>query len=124
MTAQEIFDKAVGALLAQKKKSWSTELEKCVYRTDCGLKCAVGHLIPDELYTSSMEVGPSGVKTLLDRYPNLEPVILPSDMEGSEAEGFLIDLQGVHDHSICWDQSYRRLAKQYGLKWNFGEQHA
>lgn len=124
MTAQEIFDKAVGALLAQKERSWDKDLEKCVYRTDCGLKCAVGHLIPDQMYCSSMEVGSSGVCTLLKRYPELEGVILPSDLGEAEGLQFLIELQAIHDNAPDWEVGFKQIASSYKLQWNFGEQHA
>ena len=56
MTEQEIFDKVTVHLLTQNLKSRETPWGgKCKYRDDRGHKCAVGILIPDELYKPEME---------------------------------------------------------------------
>jgi hypothetical protein len=55
MTAQEIFDKVATHLLTQNKQAMNEDDQVCVYRTDGGLKCAVGVLIPDEDYLPLME---------------------------------------------------------------------
>ncbi len=47
MTKQEIFDKVATHLLTQNEKALNS-VGGCVYRTDKGLKCAVGCLIPVE----------------------------------------------------------------------------
>jgi hypothetical protein len=74
MTRQELFDRISRHLLTQKKKaecninegkrgsppSWS-----CRYRAPGGLSCAVGCIIPDELYTEALEG--RGVTTLVER---------------------------------------------------------
>jgi hypothetical protein len=54
MTSQEIFDTVVAHLLQQGKQSKS-ESDICLYRSDDGLKCAIGALIPDSDYVSDME---------------------------------------------------------------------
>jgi hypothetical protein len=53
MTAQEIFDTVVTHLRTQKAKSIDGDF--CVYRSPTGLKCAVGCLIPDDVYHVDME---------------------------------------------------------------------
>jgi hypothetical protein len=53
--AQEIFDKVVDHLATQKKQSRALGNGKCAYRTEDGLKCAAGCLIPDSAYSSDME---------------------------------------------------------------------
>jgi hypothetical protein len=53
MTNQEVFDTVVTHLLAQGVKSESET--GCMYRGPHNLKCAVGCLIPDELYDSIIE---------------------------------------------------------------------
>ena len=50
---QEIFQTVESHLLAQNAKS--TEGGVCRYRTSTGLMCAVGCLIPDELYSEDLE---------------------------------------------------------------------
>ena len=53
MTNQEIFDKVSKHLLIQKCKSMNTQ-EECQYRGE-NTSCAVGCLIPDDLYDSIIE---------------------------------------------------------------------
>lgn len=58
MTLQEQFDTAVAGLLKQNCKSQritTFETKRCVYRGPNGTKCAVGFLIPDELYDPAMD---------------------------------------------------------------------
>ena len=50
MTAQEIFDKVVKHLLTQGRKSIHEKTRTCMYRNTNGDMCAVGALLPDELY--------------------------------------------------------------------------
>lgn len=50
---QMVFDTVVEALLKQGKPS-SNE-DECLYRGPRGLKCAIGHLIPDESYNPNIE---------------------------------------------------------------------
>jgi hypothetical protein len=53
MTPQEIFDGSVLPLIRQGRPALKQGL--CAYRGSDGTKCAVGHLITDEEYTSDME---------------------------------------------------------------------
>lgn len=56
---QEVFDFVVEKLYRQGKQSLGSiengEKEFCVYRAKDGCKCAVGHLIPYDMYTAYME---------------------------------------------------------------------
>lgn len=56
---QEMFDIAAKHLLKQNKQCGYFDDEqnkfRCLYRGDDGTKCAIGALIPDELYCESME---------------------------------------------------------------------
>lgn len=54
-TAQEVFDKVANHLLTQNKKSIDEGLDECLYRSPDGLKCAIGCLIPDDMYKEEME---------------------------------------------------------------------
>lgn len=120
MRAQEIFDKAVGALLKQGKKSKAGGA--CLYRSSHGC-CAIGHLIPDELYDEDMDAGGVGVNDLLSQYPRLQDILLPCDLSSRFAEKFLIRLQYVHDMYVVdeWREGFQKVAAEYQLKWNFGE---
>ena len=55
-TSQGIFDFVVPRLAVQGKRSRRSEDSSlCSYRGPNGLKCAVGHLIPDSLYKKEMD---------------------------------------------------------------------
>jgi hypothetical protein len=51
---QELFEKAINGLLQQGTVSY-IQGTGCMYRGLNGTKCAVGHLIPDELYDPEIE---------------------------------------------------------------------
>ena len=59
MTTQEAFDTVVRHLHTQGKRSIvknrRSSGDECRYRTDDGLKCAIGCLIPDEVYSFQYE---------------------------------------------------------------------
>lgn len=58
MNQQDIFDKVLNGIRKQGKLSTVKGLSgkvMCRYRTADGLKCAAGHLIPDDVYEASME---------------------------------------------------------------------
>ena len=59
MTHQEIFNKVATHLLTQRKQAIN-DAGICFYRTPEGLSCAVGCLIPDDLYTPLIETGIPG----------------------------------------------------------------
>lgn len=126
MKMQEIFDKAVGSLLAQGQRSVSYDPDtavstKCMYRSSVGC-CAIGHLIPDEIYKPGMDEGSSDVMSLICKYPEIKPLIWPEDAE-NQAMGsfFLRDLQDAHDTGApqTWPNQFRSLAARYGLEYKF-----
>ena len=56
MTKQQIFDKIADHLLTQNAVSVGPgDNAMCKYRADDGLSCAIGCLIPDELYVKKLE---------------------------------------------------------------------
>lgn len=62
---QKIFDRGVAGIRKQGRRSVS--LNTCMYRSEGGAKCFVGHLIPDEKYSSWMEYkGVGFVKSVRD----------------------------------------------------------
>jgi hypothetical protein len=67
------------------------EGSSCFYRKD-GLKCAVGHLIPDELYQPIMEG--KFLDGLLSRYS--AELNIPSNISDHKLN-YLRDLQQIHD---------------------------
>ena len=85
MTFQEMFTQSFLGLKAQGFRQAVNLEGDCCYRTPSGLKCAVGHLIPDELYHSNME--------------GETPSNLPTQIFPAIALSFLHSLQRVHDHA-------------------------
>jgi hypothetical protein len=95
MTAQEIFETVVKALALQGERSYYPD-QGCFYRHPEGLKCAVGHLIPDEEYDQCMEG--SAVSSIIH--------IAGSDSFLSSLEPhieLLSRLQIAHDLSTTWE---------------------
>ncbi len=99
MTKKQIIQKVREHLLSQNEKAMDEDT--CLYRFAphhrALLKCAVGCLIPDELYNSKMEKVSASLLTTL--CPNLKPWLYAEDLEIKDAEELLEDLQGVHDLS-------------------------
>jgi len=87
---QEIFDYVTPLLFAQGERSMLEGGTTCAYRGVDGMRCAVGFLIPDELYSYGLE-GKSAMD--VDITKRLNNVILTDDDLGL----FLTDLQDVHD---------------------------
>lgn len=74
-----------------------TGVSQCVYRNADGNKCAVGCLIPDELYDPVMEGG-----TLAQQLH-----VMPESLKSlfSRHLGVLMELQIIHDNSRNWDEN-------------------
>jgi hypothetical protein len=112
MTKQEIFDTVALHLIKQGKKSVN-DIGRCLYRSPEGLKCAIGCLIPDEVYQRSMEG--HGVSRLLGNYDSLK-FLWPFD-------AILNALQITHDKTCGEGQTWtdavvlrlRKIAEKYNL---------
>jgi hypothetical protein len=95
MTKQEMFDTVARHLLTQNERSEEirkstvdgTLIPFCSYRGMGGLKCAIGVLIPDEIYRPEMEN--NGAYSLLEQFPELAAYIPDEDLAHA--------LQYVHD---------------------------
>jgi hypothetical protein len=108
MTPQEIFDTVAKHLFTQGKPAKQMmpdpdnvdgEDSQCRYRAADGTKCAVGVLLPDELYVESME-GQSLSGLIMNAGKQGQPE-LPSWME--ENASLLMDLQSAHDSDFYWE---------------------
>jgi len=98
MEAQEIFDTVATHLFKQGQRAVRGQADGlCAYRGEGGLKCAVGVLIPDQLYTEMMEG--STVSGLLDE----AEWELPEWM--ADNQSLLRDLQEAHDTMCNWESS-------------------
>lgn len=109
VSTQETFDIVARHLLTQGVRSVDAAAGGevlCRYRSSLGLKCAVGVLIPDDLYTPSMESNPvvdDPVRSVIDG--------LGHDLSLCE------ELQELHDDvPVCeWDDALRKLAHDWNL---------
>ena len=110
MNRQQIYDTAARHLLTQNKKALNVA-GSCRYHSDDGYKCAIGCLIPDELYRTEMEG--EDIEGLLIIEPKLEPILLN---DGNNLD-FLEELQIIHDCIFPekWEKELRKFAKRYNL---------
>lgn len=106
---QEVFDLVVNHLREQGCKSIG-ENGVCLYRGSNGTKCAVGVLIPDNLYILEME-GKS-ILELKTKYYYLRPRLYHSKL--------LMELQRVHDDYSTeeWEKRFEEVAKEFNLEYS------
>lgn len=109
MTAQEIFDQVVRHLLTQRHRATANgDLEGlCCYRTFGGMRCAVGCLIPDDVYSPTMEQKSIGM--LWRGWPELAWM--------QEHDELLSELQCLHDNEEPedWEVELLQVALDHGL---------
>lgn len=110
-TLQEVFDIVVTHLLTQNQKAALNQ--SCRYRAG-HLKCAVGCLIPDELYTTRIE----GIPALYlgeDFY-----MLFDKDIDRPVLRHLLMQLQGIHDCYLPrhWHKELEASARNLGLAFN------
>ena len=106
MNNQEVYDKVKAHLLSQNRKSLDDD-GQCVYRGENGAMCAVGVLIPDDMYLPSMEGDACSADDML-------LVLKQLGIDYRLARS----LQNVHDnvYHSNWPTALERLAIGYGLK--------
>jgi hypothetical protein len=99
---QETFEKVSRHLFEQGRPS--VESGTCLYRGPNGTKCAIGCLIPDELYVPDMDGGYVAT-ALLKYWPSLQSQF---DMGWSYETWvrFFTRLQRAHDSNPTWSSSY------------------
>lgn len=82
----------------------------CLYRDPEGRKCAIGHLIPDEMYIPDIEdLAPN---SLVMDYPKFFYGVFPYLEEKADRDAlvrFLTNLQSVHDCSTSPNDMERNL---------------
>jgi hypothetical protein len=108
MTQQEIFDIVARHLLTQNAKAHRGD--KCVYRAEDGKKCAIGCLIPDDVYSPDME-GQS-ILSLLES--DVWTKKLPFSLDDAEFLGYLQAIHDWHDLSV-WKDKLQEIATKYQL---------
>lgn len=99
----------------------------CVYRNGVH-KCAFGHLIPDPLYSSSMDEDEGmPAREVLDRYPDVAEYLL-GGLDGSAERAvmsdFYMSMQRAHDQAMpttpggdrsVWEERMRMVANDHSL---------
>lgn len=91
LTRREVFDQVKAHLLKQGHRSYS-RVQGCVYRGKDGDMCAVGCLIPDDIYDMNME-GTDALGLFSDWDYEMEQCSLDQDEHGA----LLMALQAIHD---------------------------
>lgn len=113
MNRQETYEKVRDHLLKQGKQSMTVDKrnrENCLYRGPNGLKCAIGCIIPDDLYRPEMEGKGAESEALAD-------VRLALGATSLDDVTFLTDLQELHDECEpqAWPDRLTRFALEHGL---------
>lgn len=120
LTAQEIFDQSATHLLKQNKQAMNGMT--CRYRADDGCKCAVGGIIPDELYDPVIEARAANwfFETVVGennhgRTGQIRRTI--AEYFGFANQRLLMQLQTIHDgvKPPFWKGELTLLAKDFGL---------
>jgi len=102
---QDIFDQASNHLLTQMEKSRIKDM--CLYRSDDGLKCAVGCFIADDEHSEDMEG------------ECVEMLIINGRMSSISRDRLkLLDkLQSIHDDldPVQWSSALEGIAEEFNL---------
>ncbi len=115
-TKQETFDTVYKHLVTQGRPS--IKEDQCLYRGPKNRTCAVGCLIPDELYDPKMEA--CGINNLIERGFDLPNYF-------TKQKTLLERLQAVHDEPGFWTlrglsklghEAMEEVAKDFRLKYN------
>lgn len=113
LSSQEIFDKVATHLLTQGKRALLPSGD-CAYRGQDGSKCAIGCLIPDDLYEGTFKQYEGKVWCVI---PDDE--LLKIGIEKDKNYRLLTQLQSVHDNlyedPAFWKQDLRKLAEGFVL---------
>ena len=110
MNNQQAFTIVARHLLAQNSASVDKGGDNCLYRGTDNKKCAVGCLIPDELYTVDMEGTVASQLTKFSSLGQLFKDIYPSMLDS---------LQTIHDYVQVenWKKELQQLAATFNLQW-------
>lgn len=116
-TNQEVFDASVAGLAAQGFEQSRAFMEErgtfsCAYRGTENRRCAIGHLIPDEVYKPGMEN--LSMYAFIQSYPEEVELIFGDSVDGD----FLNELQHAHDRGFTpveMKSNLQGLASKFGL---------
>lgn len=114
-----LFQRVRNHLLSQYVRCVAAD-ESCRWRQERNgivLHCAIGCLIPGDLYVESLE-SVKTVEALFIRLPDLGDRLGVQPATKKTVLGFLAQLQSIHDDTgpSHWEDKLQRLALQYGLR--------
>jgi len=125
---QDIVDKVSKHLMTQLQLSGTPDSNNfltCMYRGPDGLKCAIGCLIPDDMYHESFE---SLSITMLAKNPKDPAAQELMEYLGIDNLDLLSELQQIHDHTptslsmesikYLWSVRLNKIIVEYGLEVN------
>lgn len=119
-TLQEAFDTMLFHIRAQGYQRAVNEKGHCQYRAD-GKKCAVGALIPDDLYTRDLDIGYNGVGYPVQTTAVANTLASAGWRVDTEALSMYAQAQDCHDDALNWDcadyfeSRMRSLAARFNL---------
>lgn len=106
MTKQQMFDRVWQHFVVEKGPP-SGDLTRCNYRDPSGAKCAMGLLIPDEMYAPVMEGRPA--YAVLAGWPELHRLLMDGFDDVPIALWDLChSLQNCHDGAVAEAGSFHR----------------
>ena len=113
MSVNEIFYKVQKHLLKQNKKALD-RVGSCQYRTDSGLSCAVGCLIPDQIY-AVLDIEGRGVCDLSSDV--LTPIIGVHYAKARRKLDLLGGLQNIHDayQPSAWPEELAKIKHDFDI---------
>lgn len=111
MTQQEFFDRGVRGVLAQGEPAYNSLLNLCMYRKG-GLKCVIGHNIPDNEYRHAFEETTASCLLELNNAP---PSLYGQDPD------FLDLFQDAHDAAMP-AEGMNFVQRFTGAMWVFAKQ--
>lgn len=112
LSLQECFDKVwKHFVIDENPQSIRLSDYRCYYRSPSGIKCAIGCLIPDEMYNEDME------KTQLLNFQNKWPGLPFHYLD----HVIVRDLQRCHDHAVLMNNFTMEVTnnlKDFAIKYN------
>jgi hypothetical protein len=116
---QKLFDAMLGHIRQQAKPATARQggVDKCLYRTDDGLKCAIGALIPDELYQPGFENAATAevLDALFVHDPALRDFLTHAQNRLHDNPASAALMVGEYAFSKMVEDNARHLALHYGL---------
>jgi len=122
---QKLFDAMLGHMRQQGKPAVARldHIDKCLYRTEDGLKCALGALIPDELYKPGFEKEATSV--VLDQLSiwdtDLKEFLTAAQNRLHDEPAGIARMVGEDSFLNAVERSARNLAMQFSLTYTAPE---